>query len=144
MRKTHALSAGFTMIELIVALSIVALLSVIAFPSMQGTRDQLRVTDDVRSLAIIFTELRAESIRLKRNTQITFTNDAINWDYYNDGTIDGTYPLASGVTWQTLPNPIIINGFGLVRAAVTDLTLTLEAGGISSSININMNGHISL
>lgn len=144
MRTPREKSAGFTIIELIVALSIVALLSVIAFPSMQGTRDQLRVTDDIRSVALLFTELRAESIRLKRNTQITFTNDAINWDFYNDGTIDGSYPLASGVTWQVIPTPIIINGFGLVRAATTDLTLTLEAGNIASSININMNGHISL
>jgi prepilin-type N-terminal cleavage/methylation domain-containing protein len=141
--KTY-ISAGFTIAELIVTLSIVGLLSLIAFPNLQEARNQLRVTDDSRSVALLLSDLRTESIRLKRNTTISFAESSISWDFFSDGNIDGTYTFAEGVTWEETPDDIIINGFGLIRAASTDLTLVLTSDSIQSTITINSNGHINL
>lgn len=143
MKKLCAQS-GFTLTELIVAISVIGILSVIAIPDIKVIRNQLRISEDARSIALILGELRAESIRLKRSTRIVFNTAGVSWDYYNDGTIDGSYTLQSGVTWQSIPSSITFNGFGLLRGLSNDATLRLSAGSLNQPITINKNGHLEL
>jgi type IV fimbrial biogenesis protein FimT len=144
MKKPTHTSSGFTLLELLATLSIVGILSLLAFPNLRGVRDQMRVSQDARSVAALLTELRAEAIRLKQPVRISFTASGVQWDYAADGMIDGSYALQPGSTWQQLPTDLTFNGFGLLRGVTTDRAMTLHNGSIKLTITVNTNGHLEL
>ena len=140
----HKNRNGFTLIELLVAVAVFFILSSIAVPNLQSVRSQMRLTEDARTIATILTDLRAESIRLKRPTRVHFTATLVQWDYYNDGTYDGSYTLTTGSSWNTVPVDLTFNGLGLLRSVTNDQVLALQNGSITQNITVNTNGHIEL
>ena len=116
----------------------------IALPNLKAVRDQMRASSDARNVAQILTELRAESIRLKKSVRVNFTSTGIRWDYFNDSTYDGTYTFQTGSSWQSLPSDFTFNGFGLLRGVTTDRSLKIQNGSILQTITLNTNGHLEL
>jgi len=63
--------AGFTLIEVVVALAIIAVLSVAAIPSIQGMIERRRLQGFARDLGNVFQIARSQAIRTGNN-QIVF------------------------------------------------------------------------
>lgn len=135
---------GFTLMELMVVVAIICILCGVAYPNFVTARTQLRTSEDARTVAMVLGELRAEAIRLRRPIRITFTNNTMSWDFYNDGVIDDGYTFSAGTTWTATPADITFNGFGLARGIVGTRTLTVSHGISSYSVRINSNGHVEL
>lgn len=85
---------GFTILELMVALGIVALLSALAIPQMASFNGQLHASSDARMLATKFATWRAEAARLREPVVVSFnapTSSApadFSADFDGDGVAD--------------------------------------------------------
>lgn len=77
LRRNHAKCDGFTLVELMIGLVVLAILVAIAVPSYQGVVANQRVratTTDLHSSLVL-----ARSEALKRNRQVTFSPAAGGW-----------------------------------------------------------------
>jgi type IV fimbrial biogenesis protein FimT len=75
-------SAGFTLIELMVALSLVALLLIVAIPSYQSLRQEQMVKAATQAVYTDVMLLKSEAIKRNRTLQfIIFNSGTSNWCY---------------------------------------------------------------
>ncbi|MFQ2223523.1 GspH/FimT family pseudopilin [Aeromonas enteropelogenes] len=75
-------SAGFTMIELMIALALVALLLTVAIPSYQSLRQEQMVKAAAQAVYTDVMLLKSEAIKRNRNLSlIVFNSGASNWCY---------------------------------------------------------------
>lgn len=136
---------GFTVLELIVAVSVMALLALIAVPNFSTMKGQMEASQEIRLLAEQISELRGEAIRLRTTVRISFSSTGYSWDVEDDGDADGERVFAGESQWQgTTPATIVLNGLGLARGITSETTLTVANRGQSASMTINRNGHLQL
>lgn len=76
MLKQHA-AAGFTLVEMLIALGIVALLLAIGTPTFRGTMENYRIRTATETWSNGLALARAEAIRI--NKQVSFTITANGW-----------------------------------------------------------------
>lgn len=89
MECTEGRSAGFTLIELMVALALVALLLTVAIPSYQSLRQDQMVKAATLAVYTDVMLLKSEALKRNRNLQmILFNSGTNNWCYRIS--IDGT------------------------------------------------------
>lgn len=62
--------SGFTLIELMVTIAVLAVLASLAFPSMQSVIESNRLTTQANSLLTAFQLARSEAVKLNRNVRI--------------------------------------------------------------------------
>ncbi len=139
-------SHGFTLIELIVSVSVFGILSLIAIPSFSETASQLRASYDVRNIATTVARLRSESIRQHTNIEINFISSGFSWDIDNDGTVDGSLALSPHSSWQGgAPATVMFNGLGLLRGlSAANITIGIKNGSSTIQLRLNRNGFIEL
>ncbi len=89
MTRTEGRSAGFTIIELLIALTLVAILVAVAIPSYQSLRQEQMVKAATQAVYIDMMLLKSEAI--KRNKPITFK-------IFNVGQPDWCYRIAIDTT----------------------------------------------
>lgn len=84
---------GFTIIELMITLGVMAVLAAIAIPSMQGTIQKRRVQGAAEQLYGVLTYARSETLKRSSNLSITYAGEGTsNWAYGlsdNDTDADG-------------------------------------------------------
>jgi prepilin-type N-terminal cleavage/methylation domain-containing protein len=136
-------SRAFTVAELLVTLSIMALLMSVALPKFSKMRGQMRASEDVRDLADAIATLRSEAIRLRTTVKVTFTATGYTWDIGNDGSTEGSRLLGTSSTWNGgTPAAIILNGLGLARGIANQQSISIKNRGYITTLTINRNGHV--
>jgi type IV fimbrial biogenesis protein FimT len=138
MQRTHK---GFTLVEMMVTIVIVAVLSALAFPSMRSLIVRNRVRDAATDIFLVLHETRSEA--LKRNTNVTVrpvsgTDWTSGWhilDPVNSGAdLEVHQPLQVGDPAHPLavtgPNTITYQSTG--RLAVTSAPSFVVSGSYSS------------
>jgi len=75
--RVRGLRAGFTLVELMIAMSIAGLLLVLGVPALRGVLENSRIRANSESLKYGLDLARAEAVRL--NTQIEFASTAAGW-----------------------------------------------------------------
>lgn len=117
----------------------------IALPNVGQIGSQMRASEAIRTLESDLSEFRAESIRLRAASSITFSSSGYTWDIYNDGTIDAERVFAKNVSWTgATPSSLSFNGLGLARGLITTKQLSLTSSGSTLKLSVNRNGHIDI
>jgi prepilin-type N-terminal cleavage/methylation domain-containing protein len=138
-------AAGFTILELLVVMSILGLMSAIAVPSLSSMRDHMQVVEMSNSLALTLGEIRAEAVRLRAEVGVTFTQNGVTWDVFADGSVDGRFTFSKGCHWSgSVPSPFTFDGLGLASALNTPRTLIIKRGRSLHTLQINRNGFITV
>lgn len=136
-------STGFTLIELMVAIAIVAIVSSLAFPSMSSFYTNNRLTAIVNDLLVGLNFTRAESI--KRNLPVTICASAngsscasdwsAGWIIFVDRNADGVVDSPT-----VLPDEIIQKKDSLDSSYTIKSNLNNSGGSAVSHVNYAING----
>lgn len=132
---------GFTLIEAMVGLTILALLSFVAIPGFQDTfeRSKVRKTSDLISQLII----SAQSEALRRNVKIYVT--VFPDDICIGTTVDGCElrkePLIKGVT-LVAPKLVLSPFYGVPSPSPANFTISFS--GVNQIVNINRLGVVTV
>ena len=133
---------GFSLVELLAAVGLMSLLIAIAVPEFSTLKGQMQASEDVRRVAGILQQVRSEAIRTKSFAKVTFTSNSVSWDFFNDGTSEGTFQLDPTSSFPSTPSAILFNGLGLARGISGDQTFTVNNRSQSSTFTINSNGYV--
>ncbi len=136
---------GFSLLDLLVAISISSVIASMAFPSISTVLGQMQASQDLRKLSFTLSELRSEAIRTKLNVRIAFDNNGYTWDIGDDGSQEGRINLLASSSWKGVtPSDIIFNGLGTARGIGSQVTLTIKNRARELDCVLNSNGYISL
>lgn len=80
--RASSFPAGFTLVEIVIALTIVAILTAAAIPSFQGFRDEQMAREPVTALVRMAKEARRRAMQEKRPYQIAFYNSGFTASRY--------------------------------------------------------------
>jgi prepilin-type N-terminal cleavage/methylation domain-containing protein len=136
---------GFSLLDLLVAISISSVVASIAIPSISDVVGQMQASQDLRKLSFMLSELRSEAIRTKMSVRVSFNATGYNWDLEDDGVIDGKTGLSSSSSWKSaIPSDIVFNGLGTARGIGSQMTIAIKNRNKELDCTINSNGYISL
>lgn len=125
-RATHSQS-GFTLVEVMVTLSVLAILAALALPSFQGTIRSNRVTTENNQLLAALNYARTEAIKTRAIAEVCPSGDGATcdvdwnkgWIVWSDIDRDGTLTDASEVLRYQTGNPqLVVTGGAIGAAAV--------------------------
>lgn len=131
----QASNKGFTLIELMVVIAIVAILLALAFTSFEGSMRKNRVSTATNELMASFSLARSEAIRSARGGGVCASADGVacggTWD-------NGWIVWAEGNN----PNPIKDPGEPVVRyvQAKQRMLVTVAGGASATSISFDNRG----
>ena len=110
---------GFTLIELMVTIAVVAILAMISIPSMSNLIAKQRLNSTTRELASTLSEARSRAALLRREITVTLNSDSSNTatNYYWSPTINSS--LTSTTT------SIVFNPNGTVKNATGDIDFVI-------------------
>jgi prepilin-type N-terminal cleavage/methylation domain-containing protein len=119
-------NAGFTLIEVIVVMAIMAALMAISIPSFMGWRQNLKYRETAREVASILREAKSRAITNNREQQVQF--DAINQKY-------GLRPgdRAYSTNWSDVPD---VSNWAILDSQVKisgDTSLQFTPNGAASA-----------
>lgn len=142
---TPVRAAGFTIVELMVTLAVVAILAALAVPTMRSVIENSHIRATSQSLQNGLAMARAEAVRL--NTQVEFVLTGAGWNIQRQadgsllrqasgkempvGTTVTTTPVGSSrVTYDAFGRPLAINPTG---ATATVTQIDVEAANPSGT-----------
>ena len=133
---------GFTMLEMVVVLSIVAIIAGVSLPAMLGMRDRITVrlaaVDAARTLA----DARSVALTASRRTAVRIDQATNTLTVVSGPDTIRTLRLNEyGVQLRTTRDSIAFGPTGIGWGAAT-ATLTLTRGGASTSLAVSRLGRI--
>ncbi len=113
--------SGFTLIELMITIAVLAILAAIALPSFQSTLERLRVKGAAENFFADLQYARTEAIKQNRNIQ--FQVDAASWCYGIDDT-------GADCDCNVSPNDCSVNGQLKVENSTAYKDVDLAVNGL--------------
>lgn len=128
---------GVTLIELMIAIAVVAILAVIALPSFERTLERRRLVGAAENLFGALQYARSEAIKQNRLIAID-VDDGTTWCYgidYDDGDADATDGDDGAGCDCNTPATCTINGVQKVTSSGEYLGITLDSSVTSVSFD---------
>ena len=144
--SVRRMDKGFTLNEVLVAVSIVAVLAVIAVPSFKSLIANQRVNTASSDLLVTLAKARSEAI--KRNADVTITPTTSSrwesgWKIMDSSTTPATLENHGAISGATIDGPasLIYQSTGRVRGT-TSPSFNLSATGATSQscVQVDMSG----
>lgn len=147
MKKLPLYGRGFTLIELMVVVSIVAILAAIAMPSFVGIFATMRIKTMSGEIQSALTYARSEA--MKRNTVVTVTPAASGWQGGWSVTAQGVgtpigqqdaFTAGAGSITSTFINPIVFRPNGRSTTPDSFITLSSTKTTVTRCVKISLSG----
>lgn len=139
-------SKGFTMIELIVTLAVLAILIGIAIPSYNSLMPRYRLNGAARQVATDLMKARMQAVKLSTNVTVTFNGTTDSYTISNTssgGSYSETFNIKthySGVELSSTGTPEFHPRGTLTNANPVTVTLTNSSG--SKQVEVNIAGRV--
>ncbi|MCY7354477.1 MAG: GspH/FimT family pseudopilin [Lysobacter sp.] len=136
---------GFTLVELMVVIAIVAVLATLALPSFEGSMRSNRVATTTNEMMASLALARSEAIRSSRSSRVCASSDGATCvGTWNDGWIVATDMDANRATWEQLvrvvqahPKMAIAGAGGTSATIITyDYRGRPNNGGVNRTISV--------
>jgi prepilin-type N-terminal cleavage/methylation domain-containing protein len=106
---------GFTLVEMLFALAIIATLAAVALPTANDAVDEMRTLMAARSLAARLSQIRIDAVTRSRSLALRFeaAGGAYRWSVYADGNGNGlrTADIAAGIDVSLGPKEMLGDKF---------------------------------
>lgn len=118
---------GFTIIEMLIAVAVLAIIVSLALPSYQSIIEKRQVTSAAEQLTAFLSSMKGEAVKLNEDLALSYTEDVclgfqqslspcdcstnsckVNYDYDRDGTIDATIDRA--IRYSDFSYPDVVTG----------------------------------
>jgi type IV fimbrial biogenesis protein FimT len=151
-------NAGFTLIEMMVALAIGSIMTAMVAPNLSGMREGYRLRAATLSVFSDLQRARSEAVKRNNNYRVSLlsaTTYRLHDDADSDGVIDvgenviirnitATAQGAKFVSWSFVP-PLNFTSDGRTTAGILGTTMVVEnANGATKSIAISRTGRIAI
>lgn len=149
---SHSRSGGFTLVELMVTLAVVAILATIGVPSYQTLVNNNRLTTQANSLVSAMNFARSEAIKRSQSVTVADSNGDTAWAggwvvRDANGNILRTFAALEGQSTLTgSATSVVYRGSGFINATTT-ITFSLcdnRTGETGRTISISTTGRVNV
>ena len=105
---------GFTLIELIVTIAVMAIIAMMAAPSMQNMIAKQQLNTSARDLAAIFSQARGQAATLRKNITIKFSTNSDPTNIYSNAVTYYWLPKYGDIAITSIKDDIVFLPTGLV------------------------------
>jgi len=140
-------ATGFTLVELLVTISIAVILAMIAVPSFSGLTDSQRAKNTATDIYIGLIRTRSEALKFNQSVNITPKAGGWQngWQITNTGTgsvLEDHGPIRGiSITATTGPSTIVYNSYGRVQGGKTSLQITTTgANPVTRCVTVETSG----
>lgn len=146
-------SKGFTLVELLITVSLVGILAAIAIPSFTGSIQSSKADTEVSDLQRALNFARLEAINRGVNVQLRPNVDGTGWntalkvvlssDTSSNSALRVTAPMSSGAA-VSAPGVALIefSNLGGLSAPSTAVAMAYTLGSINKTVYVCLNGRI--
>lgn len=147
--KPHQDEAGFTLIEMMMVITLMAIVLAIGVPSLRSFTLGQRVKTAAFSFVSSAVEARSEAI--KRNAGVALVSVTDDWakgwvvQVVSDSTVLGRQDSFDGVVFagmpgKSKPTSVIYQSSGRLDAALDEMQISDESGGNTRCISFELSG----
>ena len=138
------LQAGFTLVELMIAIAIVGILATIAVPNILGEMPKFRLNGATRQIAGHLMEARMMAVKQNKNIKVTFT-DGNEYKICEEPCLDpnpkkiNIQDNFNGVTTSTVNHPTFFP-----RGTATNETINISNSYGEKTITVAITGRVKI
>ncbi len=105
---------GFTLIELMVTIAVMAIIAMMAAPSMQNMIAKQQLNTTARDLASIFSQARGQAATLRKNVTVKFAENTTPTNIYSNAVTYYWLPKYGDIVITSIKDDIVFLPTGLV------------------------------
>lgn len=132
---------GFTLIELMITIAILAIIATLAAPSFKNMILKQNLNKSTQELTLLFTDARAKAALERRNITVQLNTSVVE----NTPTQLNWMPQGKAILKIGAPTSLVFLPTGLVKDATSDISFTVcdqTSGSLSKTVIISKMGTI--
>jgi len=141
-------AAGFTILQIVIAVAIIAIFTSFALLTLSSTRASLHLQNSVRQLSSYLEKARLDAVRRHANSTVVFTSPTsydVTMDFSGSGTVSTqTYAFENGVSIISTPLPTLSFNWRGRTSACTMTFAVQNSRGEQSWVDVSDAGDVTV